>query len=96
MTPEARTYERRGEMSEKADYRREFASVKELADFWGSHDSADFDLEEAADVTFQRPELEQVTIRLPKQVVERLKRRASALGIGYTTYARMILARHVR
>lgn len=83
-------------MSEKPEYRKEFRSVKELADFWDTHDSTEFDLEDAGDVSFQRPELEQVTIRLPKQLVERLKRRASALGIGYTTYARMILARHVR
>lgn len=83
-------------MSDKPEYRKEFSSAKELADFWDTHDSAEFNLEEAGDVTFQRTDLEQVTIRLPKQVVERLKRRASALGIGYTTYARMILAKHLR
>jgi hypothetical protein len=40
--------------------------------------------------------LQPITIRLQKELVDELKALASAHGIGYQPYARLVLTRHVR
>lgn len=47
-------------------------------------------------LAIERPELEQISIRLPKEDLAALKRRAAPAGVGYTTLIRMILRRYLR
>jgi hypothetical protein len=69
--------------------------IEELADYYDRTDTADLPWEEAEDVIIERPELEQISIRLPKEDLERIRRRAAKAGIGYTTLIRMILRAHI-
>lgn len=39
--------------------------------------------------------LETIAVRVSRREVEELKRRADRLGIGYTTYVRILITRHV-
>lgn len=84
-------------MSDLADKKKkvpDFDTIEDLAEFWDNHDSTDFTLRETGAV-FERPELEQISIRLPKPVLARLKALAQASGIGHTTLARVIITRHL-
>ncbi len=65
--------------------------IEELADYHDRTDTGDLAGDEADDVVTERPELEQISIRLPREDLERIKRRAAKAGIGYTTLIRMIL-----
>lgn len=72
-------------------------SIEEIAEFFDKTDTSDFDwgedaTEEAASV---RREMESVSVRLPKEDVAALKRRAAKSGVGYTTLLRMIVHEHV-
>lgn len=69
--------------------------IEKLADYYDNIDLGEtaWD-EEGAEI--ERPELEQVSIRLPKEDLEILKRRAAKMGVGYTTLLRMIVREHVR
>lgn len=44
----------------------------------------------------ERSELQQISLRLPKEDLEQLRRRAARAGVGYTTLIRMILHQHLR
>ena len=46
--------------------------------------------EETTDVEIRRPELDQISIRLPKEDLARLKAQAARAGVGYTTLVRMV------
>lgn len=71
-------------------------SVEELAEYFDTTDTSRIEMEEATEVEIERPELEQVSIRLPKEDLEVLKRRAAKMGVGYTTLVRLILREHIR
>lgn len=68
--------------------------VGALADFFDATDTQDLEWEDA-DVKFQRPELVHVSLRLPKEDLAAIKRAARRLGVGYTTYIRMVLRKAV-
>jgi predicted DNA binding CopG/RHH family protein len=61
-------------------------SIAELARFWDTHDLTDFEdeLEEVSAPIFERHTEETVTIHLPTEEVEAVKRLAQAKGIGHT------------
>jgi predicted DNA binding CopG/RHH family protein len=65
-------------------------SISELAAFWDSHDLTDFEdeLEDVHQAVFERPPEETVTIQLPAEEVEVVKRMAQAKGIGHTALIR--------
>lgn len=86
---------RRGRSREFAE-RLSRMSVEELADYFDSHSTAEMPLEPAEEVEVERPELEQVSLRLPAQDLAELRRQAAEKGIGYTTLIRMILREHLR
>ncbi len=71
------------------------ARVEELADIYDRTDTSELSWEEAHDVVIERPELEQISIRLPKDDLERIRRHAAKAGVGYTTLIRMILRAHL-
>jgi predicted DNA binding CopG/RHH family protein len=68
--------------------------IESLADYYDNTDLGETPW--AEEVEIERPELEQISIRLPKEDLEFLKRRAAKLGVGYTTLLRMIVREHVR
>lgn len=69
--------------------------VEEIADFFDRTDTSELPLREADDVVVERPELEQISIRLPKEDLAAIRRRAARSGVGYTTLIRMILREHL-
>lgn len=69
--------------------------VEVLANHYDETDLGQTPWDESA-VEMERPELEQVSIRLPKEDLDLLKKRASRLGVGYTTLLRMIVREHLR
>lgn len=44
----------------------------------------------------ERPELEQISLRLPKADLEQLRGRAARAGVGYTTLIRMTVREYLR
>ncbi len=69
-----------------------FASEQEEADFWDTHSVTDY-LDELTpvDVTVidARPRKEQISLRLDRETITRLKALARQRGIGYQTLIRM-------
>ena len=70
--------------------------IEELAEYFDRTDTGNLPMEEATEVVIVRPELEQISIRLPREDIAELKRRAHKAGIGYTTLLRMILRDYLR
>lgn len=59
-------------------------------------DAGDLLWEEPTEVEIARPELEQISLRLPKNDLAVLRARAARAGIGYTTLIRMVLRDYLR
>ena len=70
--------------------------LDELAAHFDATDTSDLPWEEATDAVIERPELEQISLRLPKEDLAEVKRRAARSGVGYTTLIRMILRHYLR
>jgi len=69
-----------------------FASEQEESEFWDTHDSMDYlDGTEEIDVTLidARPRKTQISLRLDRETISRLKTLARKRGIGYQTMIRM-------
>ncbi|MBM4145776.1 MAG: hypothetical protein FJ240_05805 [Nitrospira sp.] len=67
-----------------------FRSEKEEADFWATHDSADYLSEtKEAKVKFTRPPKKLVSLRLDENTIVKLKKIAESKGIGYLELVRM-------
>jgi len=64
-------------------------SIEELARFWDTHDSTDFEdqMEEVTEPVFER-KIETFVVRLQPQEAEAVKRIAESEGVGYTTLIR--------
>ena len=73
---------------------REPADDAEAAVWYDTHDTTGLDTEEVP-VERPRPGLTTVAVRLAPGEVAELQRRAKRLGVGYTTYVRMLINRHV-
>lgn len=71
------------------------ARLQQLAEYFDRTDAGSLPLDEATDVIIERTELEQISLRLPKDDLAALKRRAARAGVGYTTLIRMIVRQHV-
>lgn len=72
---------------EEKDF-REF--VKETAEFFDNIDTQELEWEDA-NVGFEHPEMVHVSVRIPKEDLAAIKKAARKLGVGYTTYIRMVL-----
>ncbi|NCO68513.1 MAG: hypothetical protein COZ31_03910 [Nitrospirae bacterium CG_4_10_14_3_um_filter_44_29] len=67
-----------------------FKSEKEEADFWATHDSADYLLEtKEVKVKFTRPKKKLVSLRLDDKTIKKLKKIADSKGIGYLQLVRV-------
>ena len=65
------------------------------AHWYDSHDTSRLRTESVDDHTPARGGLETIAVRVSRVEIEELKLRAKQLGIGYTTYVRMLINRHV-
>ncbi len=75
----------------------EFASREEEAEFWDTHDITEFaDQLRPVRVHFARRLSEGITIRLTPDVLADLRARATEMGIGPTTLARMWILERLR
>lgn len=75
----------------------EFASREEEAEFWDTHDLADYwDEFKPVDVRFAKNLSEGITIRLDSETLAKLRSRAKEKGIGPTTLARMWILEHLQ
>lgn len=66
-------------------------SLEEIAEFWETHDSADYwdQMEDMTDqVTFKCPRDKIVSVRIAEEDLRQLKRIASGKGLGHTTLIR--------
>jgi hypothetical protein len=71
------------------------ADLEELAGYFDRTDAGDFPWGEATDVVIERRELEQISLRLPKNDLAALRQRAAQAGVGYTTLIRMIVRQYL-
>lgn len=73
------------------------ARIEELAEHFDQTDVGDpAELEEVEDVIIERrPELAQISVRIPPEDLAALRQQAERAGIGYTTLIRMIIRDHL-
>jgi predicted DNA binding CopG/RHH family protein len=73
------------------------ARIEELAEHFDQTDVGDpAKFEEVEDVMIERrPELAQISVRLPPEDLAALRQQADCAGIGYTTLIRMIIRDHL-
>ena len=71
--------------------------IEELAEHFDRTDVGDpAEFEEVEDVVIERrPELEQISVRIPSEDLAALRQQADRAGIGYTTLIRMIIRDHL-
>lgn len=72
----------------------EFQNEEEERLSWEKHDSAEFiDWENAKSVRFPnlKKSTRSISLRLPEDMLERLKSRANAMDIPYQSYIKMLL-----
>lgn len=72
-----------------------FRTEADAADWYATHDTSRLPTEPAKDVEPAPGPLVTVAVRVSAREVAELKRRAARLGIGHTTYVRMLINRHV-
>lgn len=74
-----------------------FHNVEEEAEFWDTHDTAEFPEEfKPVDVTVSRDLAEKLTLRLDRADRDTLARHARQKGIGPSTLARMWIKEQLR
>lgn len=73
----------------------EFKSIEEMANFWDTHDTEDYQWEPAPDVKFSKnlKSIYQkvIPIRLDEQTKKAIEKVAKEKGIGISTTARMLI-----
>ncbi|BAF72478.1 BrnA antitoxin family protein [Sulfurovum sp. NBC37-1] len=76
----------------------EFQNEEEERLFWEKHDSSEFiDWENVRSVRFPnlKKSTRSISLRLPEDMLERLKSRANAMDIPYQSYIKMLLQKEL-
>jgi predicted DNA binding CopG/RHH family protein len=74
-----------------------FESYKEEAEWWDTHDVTEIEgLEPVEEEVFIKPKKQVISIRLERQLVDRLKLIAQEKGTGHTTLVRMWVIEKLR
>lgn len=68
--------------------------IKETADVFDNTDTHGPDWKDI-NVKSERPEMAHVSIRIPKDDLVAIKKAANKIGVGYTTYIRMLLKKSI-
>lgn len=66
----------------------EFQNIKEMAEFWDSHDSTEFDTGEVEQVVY-KPKRVVLTVRFDSGDMVAISREARRLGMDRSTFVRM-------
>ena len=75
----------------------EFKSIEEEAEFWDTHDTADYEDEfKPVRVRFAKNLSEGITIRLDPETLAQVRAEAKEKGIGPTTLIRMWILERLR
>jgi predicted DNA binding CopG/RHH family protein len=75
----------------------EFANQEEEAAFWDTHDFTEFwDELEPVKVKFAKNLSKGITVRFDEDTLNKLRRDARAMGMGPTTYVRMLVLEKLR
>lgn len=81
----------------------DFKSIEEMANFWDSHDTEDYQWEEVKDIKFSKnlksvyvggakpPKSIIVQMRLDKETISAMERVARQKGVGTSTAARILI-----
>lgn len=72
-----------------------FKSVEDMANFFDHTDTQGLDWEDSK-LKFERPEMANISVRVPKEDLLKIKKNAMALGIGYTALIRMIIHQYAK
>ena len=74
-----------------------FNSKEEEAEFWETHDVADYwDDFEPVQVQFTKPLAKQLAIHVDEKTYNRLQKEAAEIGVRPTTLARMWILEHLK
>ena len=76
----------------------EFKTEEEEKKFWEEHDSSEYiDWSKAEAVRFPnlKKSTKSISLRLPEDMLERLKSRANAMDIPYQSYIKMLLQKEL-
>lgn len=71
--------------------------IEELASYYDHADTAELEGEDVTDQVQigKSDDMEQISIRLPREDLDQIRRRAKTAGVGYTTMIRMIVHAHL-
>lgn len=75
-----------------------FNSIEEEKEFWENNDSTEFlDWSQAKDVNFPnlKKSTKTISLRLPEDMLEKLKVKANAMDIPYQSFIKMILQKEL-
>jgi predicted DNA binding CopG/RHH family protein len=70
----------------------QFDTVEEMADFFDKVDSTKLAWEDT-DLKVERPKMVQISIRIPEEDLNAIRRKARKIGLGHTSLIRMMLRR---
>lgn len=70
----------------------QFDTIEEMADFYDKNDSTKLDWEDT-DLKIERPKMVQISIRIPEEDLNAIRKKAHKIGLGYTALIRMMLRR---
>ena len=76
-----------------------FDNQKDEIDFWDKHDAADyFDMSKAKVVRFPnlKKSTKTISLRLPEDLLEKIKVNANALDVPYQSFIKMVLQKELR
>lgn len=70
-----------------------FKEIKEMAEFWDSHSSADsWDTMAEGDDTFVKPTLKPLCIKMDPNMLQKIKALSRRKGLTYNAYIRLLLS----
>ncbi len=81
----------------------DFKSLKDMAEFWDTHDTEDYQWEEVKDIKFSKnlksiylngakpPKSKVVQMRLDEETISAMEKVARQKGVGTSTAARMLI-----
>lgn len=70
----------------------QFDTIEEMADFFDKSDSTKLAWEDT-DLKVERPKMVQISIRIPEEDLNAIRKKARKIGLGHTSLIRMMLRR---
>ena len=70
----------------------QFDTIEEMADFFDKTDSTKLAWEDT-DLKLERPKMVQISIRIPEEDLNAIRKKARKIGLGHTSLIRMMLRR---